>query len=119
MTLSEEWFDRYVSDHGHDPGEPEPPLGAETKPDRLLTWNGVEVVCEIKQFDKDPFGDDWGRVAMADLKDVLKPVRRAIGYAAAQLKPLAGETRPLVVVLAKRARSPGSARPKRNDQLVE
>ncbi len=27
MTLSEEWFDRYVRDHGHDPGDASRRLG--------------------------------------------------------------------------------------------
>jgi hypothetical protein len=100
MTTSEEWFDRYVRDHGHDPGVPEPDLGVAKNPDRLINWNGVEVVCEIKQFDNDPFGGWQGQPRTTDLQDALKAVRRPISYAAEQLKPLAGSGRPLVVVLA-------------------
>jgi hypothetical protein len=101
MTLSEEWFDRYIRDHGHDPGEVEPDLGIEKRPDRLIGWNGVEVVCEVKQFDNDPFGDDWnGQPRTMDMKAALNPVRRAVSYAAEQLKPLAGRGMPLVVVIA-------------------
>jgi hypothetical protein len=101
MTVSEEWFDRYVRDHGHDPGDPEPDLGIEKHPDRLIRWNGFEVVCEIKQFDNDPFGNDWnGQPRTMDMKSALKPVRRAVSYAAEQLKPLAGRGLPLVVVIA-------------------
>ena len=96
---SERWFDRYVTDHGHDPGEPEPDLGVEKKPDRLIQWNGVEVVCEIKQFNKDPLGSS-NQTKTIDMKTALKPVRKAIGRAAKQLKPLEGTDRPLVVVLA-------------------
>lgn len=101
MTASEEWFDRYVRDHGHDPGDAEPDLGIEKKPDRLIRWNNVEVVCEIKQFDRDPFGDDWnGQARTMDMITALKPVRRAVSYAAEQLKPLAGRGVALVVVVA-------------------
>jgi hypothetical protein len=100
MTVSEEWFDRYVRDHGHDPGDAEPDLGIEKKPDRLIRWNDVEVVCEIKQFDRDPFGDDWnGQPRTMNMITALRPVRRAVSYAARQLKPLAGRELPLVVVL--------------------
>lgn len=101
MTASEDWFDRYVRDHGHDPGVPEPDLGIEKRPDRLIRWNGIEVVCEIKQFDNDPFGDDWnGQARTMGMKAALNPVRRAVSYAAEQLKPLAGRDLPLVVVIA-------------------
>jgi hypothetical protein len=100
MTLSEEWFDRYVRAHGHDPGDPEPDLGIEKNPDRRISWNGVEVVCEIKQFDNDPFGDWNGQPRTMDMQSALKAVRRPVSYAAEQLKPLAGRGLPLVVVLA-------------------
>jgi hypothetical protein len=85
MTAAEDWFDRYVRDHGHDPGEPEPDLGIEKKPDRLIRWNGVEVVCEVKQFDNDPFGDWNGQSRMMDMQTALKAVRRPVSYAAEQL----------------------------------
>src|SRR5437870_528371 len=52
---SEAWFDEYVRSHGQDPGEPEPDLGIEKSADRLITWNGHQVVCEIKQFEASPF----------------------------------------------------------------
>ena len=100
VTASEDRFDRYVRDHRQDPGEPEPELGIEKKPDRLITWNHIEIVCEIKQFDNDPFGDWNGQARTMDLKTALKAVRRPISYAAEQLKPLAGRGLPLVVVLA-------------------
>lgn len=101
MTASEDWFDRYVRDHGHEPGEAEPDLGIEKKPDRLIRWNGIEVVCEIKQFDNDPFGDNWnGQPRTMNMKTALNPVRRVVSYAAEQLKPLAEGDRPLVVVIA-------------------
>lgn len=100
MTASEDWFDRYVRDQGHDPGKPEPDLGIQKRPDRLIRWNGVEVVCEVKQFDNDPFGDWNGQPRTMDMQTALKAVRRPVSYAAEQLKPLAGRGLPLVVVLA-------------------
>jgi hypothetical protein len=100
MTASEDWFDRYVRDHAHDPGKPEPDLGIQMRPDRLIRWNGVEVVCEVKQFDNDPFGDWNGQPRTMDMQTALKAVRRPVSYAAEQLKPLAGRGLPLLVVLA-------------------
>jgi hypothetical protein len=97
---SEAWFDEYVRGHGHDPGDPEPDLGIEKNPDRLISWKGHEVVCEIKQFESHPFVQIVGKVGTLSLKQVLSPVRRKIGKAAEQLKPLAESGRPLVVVLA-------------------
>lgn len=99
MTESEEWFDRYVRDHGHDPGEPEPDLGITKRPDRLIRWNGSEVVCEIKQFDNDPHEGWSGQARSSSMKEVLKPIRRTVSYAAEQLKPLDGRGLPLVVVI--------------------
>jgi hypothetical protein len=97
---SEAWFDRYVAEHGRDPGEAEPELGIEKNPDRLIRWNDVEVVCEIKQFERDPFGLLLNRVGVLGLTSALRQVRKAIERAAKQLKPLDGSGRPLVVVLA-------------------
>jgi hypothetical protein len=100
VTRSEEWFDRYVREHGHDPGSPEPDLGIAKNPDRLITWNGVEVVNEIKQFENDPFARLLDRFGTMGMSQGLRPVRKAIERAARQLKPLAGRGLPLVVVLA-------------------
>ena len=97
---SETWFDDYVRSHGHDPGEPEPDLGIEKNPDRLITWNGHEVVCEIKQFETSPFYRLRGTVGMLGMGEALNPVRRKVMRAATQLKPLADSGWPLVVVLA-------------------
>src|SRR6266511_3152185 len=85
----EAWFDRYVLDHGHDRGEPEPDVGIETNPDRVIRWNGFDVACEIKQLDNDPFGRLIGRVGSQSMKATMRPVWKAIGKAARQLKPLA------------------------------
>lgn len=97
---SEAWFDEYVRTHGHDPGDSEPDLGVEKNPDRLIRWNGHEVVCEIKQFESHPFARVVGRVGTLSMKEVLNPVRRKVSRAAEQLKPLAESDWPLVVVLA-------------------
>jgi hypothetical protein len=35
---SEEWFDRYVREHSHEPGPPEPDLGTSRRPDRAIEW---------------------------------------------------------------------------------
>jgi hypothetical protein len=99
-TESEVWFDEYVRSHGHDPGEPEPDLGIEKRPDRLITWSGHEIVCEIKQFATSPFYKLLGNVGTLGMREVLNPVRRKINAASKQLKPLAESGRPLVVVLA-------------------
>lgn len=68
MTESEKWFDRYVRDHEHDPGDPEPDLGITKNPDRLINWNGTQVVCEIKQFDKHPHEGWSGQARSSSLK---------------------------------------------------
>jgi hypothetical protein len=97
---SELWFDEYVRSHGHDPGAPEPDLGIEKNPDRLITWNGHEVVCEIKQFEANPIDRLRANVGMLSMPKALSPVRRKIKDASKQLKPLTTSSRPLVVVLA-------------------
>ena len=97
---SEAWFDEYVRSHGHDPGDAEPDLGIEKNPDRRITWNGHEVVCEIKQFESHPFARVVGSVGTLSMKQALNPVRRKVSRAAEQLKPLAESDWPLVVVLA-------------------
>jgi hypothetical protein len=97
---SEAWFDEYVRAHGHDPGDPEPDLGIEKNPDRLISWNGHEVVCEIKQFESSPFALRGEGAGVMDAKEVLGQVRRKVSRAAEQLKPLADTRWPLVVVLA-------------------
>jgi hypothetical protein len=97
---SEAWFDDYVRAHGQDPGKPEPDLGVGKKPDRLIAWNGHEVVCEIKQFESSPFARRGEGVGVMDVKEVLGQVRRKVTRAAEQLKPLADTDWPLVVVLA-------------------
>jgi hypothetical protein len=35
-TESEVWSDRYLREHGYEPGKPEPEFGVERRPDRLI-----------------------------------------------------------------------------------
>src|SRR4051794_4301200 len=103
QTESERWFDDYVRTHGQDPGDEEPDLGIAKNPDRLILWNAHGVVCEIKQFEANPFDRLLGSVGgfgTLGLQEALNPVRRKIKKAAEQLKPLATSDWPLVVVLA-------------------
>lgn len=99
QTESEVWFDRYVRDHGHDPGEHEPDLGIQRNPDRLLTWNGHQVVCEIKEFAQDviPAGAGVGAIAP---ERWYGAVRSQVHAAARQMRELAESGLPLVAVLA-------------------
>lgn len=100
-TASEVWFDEYVRSRGQEPGKPHPDLGISAKPDRLITWNGHEVVCEIKQFESSPYKGLPEGGGVIDVTKVLGQVRRKITRAATeQLKPLADSDWPLVIVLA-------------------
>jgi hypothetical protein len=99
-TESEEWFDRYLIDHGYNPGDPEPDLGTKTHPDRLISRDGSQVVCEIKQFEQDVVNAIAGQARTIGAAKWFNPVRRAVKSAAPQLRPLAGSDLPLAVVLA-------------------
>lgn len=96
---SELWFDRYVREHGHDPGEPEPNLGTQRCPDRLIRWNGHEVVCEIKEFAQDVIPANQGVGAIAPER-WYGAVRGQVHAAARQMRELADRGLPLVAVLA-------------------
>ncbi len=99
-TESEKWFDRYLVDHGYDPGDPEPDLGIRTNPDRLISRDGKQVVCEIKQFEKDVVTMVAGQVRAISSSEWFNPVRMAVKNAARQLKPLRDSGLPLAVLLA-------------------
>lgn len=96
---SEVWLDRYLREHGYDPGDPEPDLGVSKRPDRLIERRGQRVVCEIKQFERGIFAGRSGRSGSLLPRDVLKPIG-AVKEAADQLRPLQDTDYPLVVVLA-------------------
>jgi hypothetical protein len=105
-TTADEWFERYLLDHGLDPGEHEPDLsswGVETHPDYLPTGDAGQIACEVKQFGKDSklakrLAEQ--RYVAASDAEVYGPIRNQVAEAAGQLKPLASRQMPLVVVLA-------------------
>lgn len=99
VSESEEWFDRYVRDHGHDPGPPEPDLGTARRPDRLIRWHGHEVVCEIKEFAQDVVPANQGVGAVAAQR-WFGAVPCQVHASARQMRELADRGLPLVVVLA-------------------
>jgi hypothetical protein len=103
VTLSEEWFDDYLATNGY-LFEVEPDLGVRTRPDRLIERVCFEAICEIKEFTTDAMRRRWpmgGRqIGSFSGREWFLPVRRTIGEAAVQLEPLAGDERPLVIVLA-------------------
>lgn len=111
-TTADEWFERYLLDHGFDPGEHEPDLstlGVETHPDYLPTGDAGQIACEVKQFGKDSklarrLAEQ--RYVAASDAEVYGPIRNQVAEAAGQLKPLTSRQMPLVVVLANPAGAP-------------
>lgn len=111
-TTADEWFERYLLDHGFDPGEHEPDLSSwsvETHPDYLPTGDAGQIACEVKQFGKDSklakrLAEQ--RYVAASDAEVYGPIRNQVAEAAGQLKPLASRQIPLVVVLANPAGAP-------------
>jgi hypothetical protein len=103
MTGSEEWFDDYLRTNGY-LFEVEPDLGVRTRPDRLIERAGIEAICEVKEFRTDAMQRRWpeggSQIGSFGSDEWLRNVRRAITDAARQLEPLAGDSRPLVIVLA-------------------
>jgi hypothetical protein len=104
-TVSEEGFASCCTAHGLRVLAYEPDLsdlGVSTRPDFLVERNGVEVICEVKEFTTtvaDRKRATGGSFAMSE-EQVLQPVRSAVREAARNLKPLAGSNTPLVIVLA-------------------
>jgi len=52
-TSGDDLFERYLHEHGYDPGPHEPDLsahGIQTRPDYLVTRDGVRLACEMEQF---------------------------------------------------------------------
>lgn len=99
VTEPEAWFDRYVREHGHDPGVPEPDLGTQRRPDRLIRWNGHEVVCEIKEFAQNVVRANQD-VGVVGPDRWYGAVRGQVHAAARQMRELADRGLPLVAVLA-------------------
>ena len=104
-TLSEEWFERYLREHGIDGWQAHhPPLGTGRRPDYLVSKDGAQAVCEVKQSSSTRIRDAIARFGprpggMLSSSEVYGGVRSLVAQAAGQLKELAG-TAPLVVVLA-------------------
>ena len=112
-TTADEWFERYLLDHGFDPGEHEPDLSSwdvQSHPDDLPTGDAGQIACEVKQFGKDSKLArrlaEQRYVAASDAQ-VYGPIRNQVAEAASQLKPLGSRQMPLVVVLANPGRRPG------------
>ena len=111
-TTADEWFERYLLDHGFDPGEHEPDLSSwdvQTHPDYLPTGDAGQIACEVKQFGKDlklarRLAEQ--RYVAASDAEVYGPIRNQVAEAASQLKPLGSRQMPLVVVLANPAGAP-------------
>jgi hypothetical protein len=99
LNQSELWFDRYVAEHGQNPGDSEPDLGIEESPDRLITWKDQQVVCEIKEFGADVVRST-GRVQSIGATRWYRPVREKVHQGARQMRELRDSEVPRVVVLA-------------------
>lgn len=105
-TTGDERFERYLREHGYDPGPHEPSLvehGIDKRPDFLPRRGGWTVACEVKQF-KAGASDLERRlvsqqIAAGSPRDVYGQIRRQVSSAASQLKPLTGLGIPLVAVL--------------------
>jgi hypothetical protein len=74
-TLSEIWFDNYLTAHSYR-FDIEPDLGIEKRPDRLIERDGLQAVCEVKQFESNPL--DGMPSGQAVWVDTHKPVRGAV-----------------------------------------
>lgn len=91
------WFEEYLDalGLGH---EYEPDLGTTKKPDYRVTTPTGPVVCEVKAFSPQPMPAEGFYVR--DMREVLTTSRNSIRSAARQLRELAGQGIPLVIVLA-------------------
>jgi hypothetical protein len=101
-TAPEERFERYLAEHAYD-FEHEPNLCSTTMPDYLISREGFEAVCEVKEFRTTVIRDRLevvGRAAALSTKQVFGAVRSQVDAAARQLRPLACGDRPLLIVLA-------------------
>lgn len=107
-TTGDLLFERYLRDHGYEPGPHEPHLsnhGIATRPDFIpRRGDGAQAACEVEQFRPGASKVErrlaGQRTATASAPEVYRPVRQRVGSAARQLKPLVDLELPLVVVLA-------------------
>jgi hypothetical protein len=99
-TRSEKWFEQYLSQAGCG-YEYERDLAVRTRPDYLIRCGDDEAICEVEELAEPPaVMRQRERVFMLGPKDEYGPVRRKIRAAARQLKPLSGDGRALIVVVA-------------------
>lgn len=106
-TSGDELFERYLHDHGYEPGPHEPSLeyhGITKRPDYLPHCGTARIACEVEQFTPGASALErrlaGQRTGTASPKEVYGPIRKRVESAAKQLKPLRPLEIPLVVVLA-------------------
>jgi hypothetical protein len=95
-------FERYLEAHGYE-WEHEPDLRIVTAPDYRIRRSGVEVICEVKEFETQAIrelSEAAGTPVVVPPKLLYRTIRSQLDSAARQLRPLAGRGLPLVVVLA-------------------
>jgi hypothetical protein len=91
-------FEAYLVQHGEPVPQHEPDLGVIKRPDYLIERDGYMCVCEVKEF-ANRTASFRGAGGTTSPEVVLSPMRSQIREAARQLKPLAGNGMPLVIVL--------------------
>jgi hypothetical protein len=105
LTTAEDLFARYLREQGYtgwDAREPDLRAGS-ANPDFLIERDGVQAVCEVKEFETrfktaDLLASDTGTASWS-ARRTLGPVRHSLKAAARQLKPFTDQGRALVVVL--------------------
>lgn len=104
-TASDLWFEAYLEQEGiTGADDPEPDLGVSTRPDYLIARGGAQAVCEVKEFTTSGLmrrtSGPHNRVLTLSDGEVYGGIRKQVGKAAGQLRPLRDRNVPLVVVLA-------------------
>jgi len=95
-------FEEYLDAHAYG-WEHEPDLNIDTAPDYRIRRAGVEVICEVKEFETQAIralGQAAGGPVVVPPKLLYRTIRAQLDSAARQLRPLAGRGLPLLVVLA-------------------
>jgi hypothetical protein len=101
-TEADAWFERYLLDHGYNPGEHEPDLGVRSTPDYMPTnAAGEQIVCEVKAFGPNSLTTllRLGRAFSTSGKELWAPIPQVVRSAARTLKPVQSLGLPLVVVI--------------------
>ncbi|HMC07230.1 MAG TPA: hypothetical protein VKG89_07540 [Solirubrobacterales bacterium] len=106
-TSGDKLFERYLREHGYEPGAHEPDLAEYAiakRPDFLPRLGELRIACEVEQFTAGASALERRladqRTISASGKEVYGPIRNHVAKAAQQLKPLTALQLPLVVVLA-------------------